>query len=120
MSIQNSDSALDESDESLAELLTLTCEVGADGTIIYRNSEGQPHRIHGPAVIYNDRKLAWYSNGQIHRADGPAVIFPDGYRAWYSNGRRHRVGGPAVIHPNGDELWFEDGICVKRISKGDQ
>ena len=68
MNRQGSDSSLDESDESLAELLTLTCvvdELGAISTIRYLNSEGQLHRVHGPAVIYNDGRKRWFQMGEI-------------------------------------------------------
>lgn len=63
-----------ESDDSLAELLTLTCEVDEWGAIRYRNSEGELHRVCGPAVIYPDGSEWWYQRGQIHREDGPAAM----------------------------------------------
>ena len=72
-----------ESDDSLAELLTLTCEVDEWGAIRYRNSEGELHRVCGPAVIYPDGSEWWYQRGQMHREDGPAAIYPDGEVCWY-------------------------------------
>ena len=62
---QDSDSSLDESDEILAELLTLTRVVDELGTIRYLNSEGQLHRVHGPAVIYKDGRKRWFQMGEI-------------------------------------------------------
>ena len=88
MNRQGSDSSLDESDESLAELLTLTREVDADGTIIYLNSEGEEHRVHGPAVIFDSGAEYWCQNGELHRVGGPAVIRSDGTQYWYLHGDR--------------------------------
>lgn len=58
------------------------------------NSEGQLHRVDGPAYIYEvDNKIAslkWYKNGKPHREDGPAVEFASGGRwtkEWWENGR---------------------------------
>ena len=65
MNRQNSYSAPSESDEILAELLTLTCVVDELGTIRYLNSEGQLHRVHGPAVIYKDGRKRWFQMGEI-------------------------------------------------------
>ena len=65
MNRQGSDSSLDESDEILAELLTLTCVVDELGTIMYLNSEGQLHRVHGPAVICKDGRKRWFQMGEI-------------------------------------------------------
>ena len=65
MNRQGSDSSLDESDEILAELLTLTCVVDELGTIRYLNSEGQLHRVHGPAVICKDGRKRWFQMGEI-------------------------------------------------------
>ena len=66
--MSESDSSLDESDESLAELLTLTREVDADGTIRYLNSAGQRHRTHGPAVILPNGDLHWFREGYLRVA----------------------------------------------------
>lgn len=76
-----------QADESIAELLTLTCEVDEDGTICYYNSDDQLHRIHGPAVIFTDGGQQWFRNGVLHRTNGPAVIHSDGHMGWYGNGQ---------------------------------
>ena len=73
------------SDEILAELLTLTCVVDELGTIRYLNSEGQLHRVHGPAVIYKDGRKRWFQMGEIE-IRGPAAIYSDGTEIWYENG----------------------------------
>ena len=106
--MSESDSSLDESDESLAELLTLTRVVWS-GFTIYTNSAGQRHRRHGPAVIYPCGSKFWFQNGLHHRSDGPAEIHPDGTEHWYLHGNRHRVDGPAVIHPGGRVFWWLRG-----------
>ena len=86
MNRQNSYSAPSESDEILAELLTLTCVVDELGTIRYLNSEGQLHRVHGPAVIYKDGAEYWFQDGLRHSTYGPAVIYADGISFWYLHG----------------------------------
>ena len=83
---QNSYSSLDESDESLAELLTLTREVNVYGTVRWRNSRGDLHRAHGAAVIYTDGSEYWYQDGLRHSIYGPAVIYADGPILWYLHG----------------------------------
>ena len=75
-------------DDALAEILTLTCEVDEYETIRWRNSDGQLHRVHGPAVIYRPGTQYWYQCGQLHRTDGPAALYFDGTWAWYLNNQR--------------------------------
>ena len=50
-------------EQELAEILTLTCEVDKLGNIKYRNSAGKKHRIHGPAVIWSDGGESWWLDG---------------------------------------------------------
>ena len=94
------------SDDALAELLTLTMEVGQWGSTVYRNQLGQRHRILGPAVINSSGYNAWYVEGQLHRTDGPAIIYPGGDMYWYQNDQLHREDGPAVIYWDGIQRWF--------------
>lgn len=106
-----------ESDESLAELLTLVAEVTEFGTIRYRNTNGVFHRVHGPAVNFGNGSTVWYFNGYLHRNGGPAVESSDGSRYWYQHGKRHREDGPAMIETYGDgELvhWYLDGELLSR------
>ena len=77
-----------ESDQSLAELLTLTHTVDEIGTKRYRNSHGNLHRSHGAAVIYTDGAEYWYQDGLRHSTYGPAVICADGLMCWYLHGDR--------------------------------
>ena len=96
------------SDDALAELMTLTVTVTKDGTR-YRNSDGQLHRVHGPAVISSRGGEGWYQNGKRHRIDGPALIWADGTQFWYQNGMLHRTDGPALIWTDGGcEWWLND------------
>ena len=73
---------------ALFELLTLERRVNSYGNTTYHNSNGQLHRVHGPAVVYTDGYRAWYQNGQRHRLDGPAIERPDGSKSWYINDQR--------------------------------
>ena len=74
------------SDDALAELLTLTMEVGSHGTTTYRNHLGQKHRVHGPAIIYPGGEKRWYQHDRLHREDGPAIEWGDGRNDWLLNG----------------------------------
>ena len=47
---------------------------------VYKNEKGQFHRVDGPAVI-NDIRKVWYYKGQFHRLDGPAYI-EGNYHKW--------------------------------------
>ena len=51
------------SSDELIELLTLTVTVDKHGTRQYSNSLGQPHRHHGPAVIWANGTKEWWLNG---------------------------------------------------------
>ena len=79
-------SHMNHTDESVAELLTLTLTVDEAGTRRYRNSAGELHRIHGPAVTYTDGSEKWFLGGRRHRTNGPAVVYPHGFNSWYLYG----------------------------------
>ena len=53
---------------------------------VYGNERGQIHRVDGPAIIHDKRKV-WYYKGEFHRVDGPAYINGD-YQQWLINGKR--------------------------------
>lgn len=94
---------------ALFEVLSLECRVDYDGTVRYYNSNGQLHRVYGPAIEYSDGDRSWFQNGQRHCADGPAVEYSNGTRIWYHNGQRHRIDGPAIECPNGYRAWYING-----------
>ena len=96
-------------DQELAEILTLTCEVDGLGNIKYRNSAGKKHRIHGPAVILSDGGESWWLDGMRHRVGGPADTWADGTQLWYQCGQMHRTDGPAAIHADGTKWWYKNG-----------
>ena len=78
---------MNESDESLAELLTLNASVDRDGTIVYRDQSGSIHRRYGPAVIQTNGYMAWVQHNRYHREDGPAIIYQhNGRQSFYLNG----------------------------------
>lgn len=89
--------AIDENDydDQLAEKLSLNVEVTKLGTIVYRNGRGVPHRIHGPAVIWENGNQHWYKDGQLHREGGPAVVYSNGSSMWFVDGQE-LVGGSDV------------------------
>ena len=75
---------------------------------VWRNEEGQYHRLNGPAVEYSNGDYVWCQNGTIHRTDGPAM-FIHGCEQWLNMGVFHRTDGPAKIFANGDKEYFKDG-----------
>ena len=110
----------------------LTVETDEDGTIRYRNADGELHNPHGPsvidadgdkfyyindklhnpdgpAIVYADGRKEHCFNGKLHNPNGPAVIYPDGYKAYWINGKRHNPNGPAVIFANGLKWYYING-----------
>lgn len=98
---------------------------------VWRNEDGQFHRLDGPAIIWEDESTEWLVNdlrhrtdgpaiefkhvkewwvdGSRHRTDGPAVLFTNGHKEWWINGKRHRTDGPAVEYVSGTKEWWVDG-----------
>ena len=63
-------------------------EIDGMGNKIWRNLEGEYHRIGGPAVEYRNGDKCWYQNGQLHRTNGPATVwYSSDYKLWYVNGK---------------------------------
>ncbi len=106
-------------------------EVDNSGNKMWRDDNGELHRINGPAVIDSDGDETWYYHGYVDRVDGPAVIvYYNGRRVreeWRRNDKLHRKNGPAVIDYDEDgirireEWWFnnklhrENGPAVKEF-----
>ncbi|HEX6752642.1 MAG TPA: hypothetical protein VF093_03530 [Solirubrobacterales bacterium] len=66
--------------------------IGVDGTIEWRNGEGEPHRADGPARVFPSGRQEWYRHGRLHRENGPAVEHANGSVKYYVDGVRHREG----------------------------
>ena len=98
-----------DSSDALAELLTLTLTVDQWGNRIYRNSSGERHRHHGPAVECANGTRRWYQCDQLHRIDGPAMEYADGDKWWHQYGKRHRTDGAAIELANGTRRWYLNG-----------
>ena len=83
-----------------------------DGTIEYRNAEGELHREDGPSFIdVEGGYTAWYLNDQLHREDGPALEYEFGDKSWYLNGKLHCTLGPAINWDDGSYIkWFINGV----------
>ena len=88
--------------DALIDALSGTIETTIGGAIVYRNAEGRPHRLTGPAVLHHTGARAWCVNGELHRTDGPAIEGSDGSCIWYLNN---------------DELTEEE--FIRRLSSGD-
>jgi hypothetical protein len=82
------------------------------GNKIWKNEQGQLHRLDGPAVIRTDGTQEWYVNGKIHRIDGPAIIRKNGSQYWYINDKCHRIDGPAYIGKDGTQEWWIHDINI--------
>lgn len=119
-------------------LETSTPTTRSDGTVEWRNPQGELHRAgdqpaitypdgtqewwqHGqhhragdqPATISPDGSMSWHKHGQTHRdADQPATVDADGSRYWYKHGKLHREGGPAVVMADGETLWYSEGQLI--------
>ena len=102
--------------ELLIETFEKPDEIWPDGTMIWRNEDGQFHRENDlPAVIYDSGSKFWYKNGQYHRDnDLPAIIYANGTKCWYKNGQRHQSGDkPAVIYNDDIKEWWKNGKYIK-------
>lgn len=78
--------------------------------IVFRVN-GALHRLHGPAITWEDGATHWFKDGERHRdGDSPAITTMYGTRTWYKHGKIHRDGDlPAEIHINGDSSWYKHG-----------
>ena len=76
------------SEQDVFEALKYRVEVNSFGTRRYYNSNGEFHRIDGPAVEWTNGNKLWCQNGLKHRTDGPAIELTDGTKEWYINGVR--------------------------------
>ena len=79
---------MNDSSDELVELLTLTLTTDRWGDRNYRNSSGELHRHHGPAVICTNGDRYWRLNGELHRTTGPAIECVDGDKLWYLDGQQ--------------------------------
>jgi hypothetical protein len=95
---------------------TLTVETDEDGTIRYRNADGELHNPHGPAVIGANGDKYHYTNGKLHNPDGPAIVCANGEKWYYINGRQHNPNGPAVVMADG---YIEYCINDKKLTKAE-
>ena len=98
------------SEQNVFEALKYRVEVDGYGNRFYCNSNGEFHRIDGPAVECPDNSKYWYQYGHLHRIDGPAIEYDDGTKEWYQNGQRHRTDGPAVERFDGYREWWCNGV----------
>ena len=84
-------------------------EVDQYGVVRYRNSDGQLHRVDGPAIEWEDGSREWWLHGRLHRVDGPAYEGADGSRSWYRHGKLLREDGPAYEGADGSRSWYLGG-----------
>ena len=87
----------------------------AEGNKIWKNSNGQRHRVDGPAIERANGSKFWYFKGMRHRVDGPAIEYADGEKRWYFKNMLHRVDGPAIEYADGEKQYWYNG---KQIPEG--
>jgi hypothetical protein len=68
-------------------MIEYTVKIDIFGNKRWYNTQGERHRVGGPAVEYANGHKYWYLNDELHREDGPAVEYPDGSKEWYLNGK---------------------------------
>ena len=51
-------------EDALFEALALDCRVDEYGTVRYYSSNGQLHRVHGPAVGTTNGTKVWFQHGR--------------------------------------------------------
>jgi hypothetical protein len=90
-----------------------TLEIDKFGTKIWKNKNGEFHRLDGPAIEYSSGTKEWWQNGKVHRLDGHAIESADGRKWWCQNDLYHRVDGPAVIARGGAKAWYLNGYMFK-------
>jgi len=49
-------------------------EIDEDGTQTWRQPDGLPHRLYGPAIIYPDGSQSWVFESAPHRLDGCLAV----------------------------------------------
>ena len=74
------------SEVEVFEALKYRVVVDCHGNRFYYSSNGEFHRIDGPAVEWGNGTKRWFQNGLRHRTDGPAIVYSDGTKEWYING----------------------------------
>ena len=67
---------------------TLTVETDEDGTIIYRNADGERHNPNGPAVVWASGRKSYFISGKRHNPSGAALVYSDGSKYYYINGKK--------------------------------
>ena len=82
--------------EELAEALKYHIVTDKHGTKRYYNSDGQYHRLDGPAVQYAPNS------------------YGIGAYVWFKNGVRHCTTGPAIRNSIGHLRWWIDGVEVSQ------
>lgn len=76
---------------------------------VYRNKEGNKHRLYGPAYISERYDIEeWFKDGEYHRIDGPAIRHKNN-EYWFRDGKKHRLDGPAVITGGGPKQYWIEG-----------
>lgn len=79
----------------------------------------KPHRVDGPAVMYDHGSEEWWVNGLRHRINGPAVLKIYDHKIqkeWWVDGKLHRLDGPAIeVVPITGRPYFKYKLTLSNI-----
>jgi len=62
--------------------------IDENGSTVYTDKQGRPHRVGGPAIIHKDGAQIHYKHGAIHCGYGAAVKRADGTEGYYIDGKQ--------------------------------
>lgn len=90
---------------------------------VYRNTEGQLHRLDGPALVdmqCGSHRQLWYENGIRRKAvidTPPGNLTKPGTTTWLydENGLLHNDEGPAITWSDGTQSFFVHGVFQKLV-----
>lgn len=75
------------------------------------NTNNEPHRENGPAVIRTIGLSKWHQNGKIHRPrNGVAIACKSVRFEWIREGVYHREDGPEMVELHEVQIGCQDGI----------
>lgn len=78
-------------DDGLWRRDTGPCAICDDGTVYFsQNSTPAVYRLIGPSIIKEYGEIQYTNtNGQPHRTDGPAIIYANGSKEYWINNSRY-------------------------------
>lgn len=93
---------------------------GTEYCIYWGDDYMESSRNIGPSVIWDDGTIMFESKdepGMLHRSKGPASIYKNGSISYYTKGGSvpHRLDGPAFVFSNGTKSYAIDGKTLELL-----